>query len=143
MDTLQKESISNHATLNEGDSVRNLTPDLEKQSTKETIDTSAPTKELFPETDLSRGIVGWDGQDDPNNPQNFPANKKWSLLALISVMTLISPLASSMFSPAISYVAVEFGVTDQTILSFSVSIYILGYAVRQPHMSIIYAIQPI
>lgn len=133
MDTLQKESISNNATLNEGDSVRNLTPDLEKQSTNQTAETSTPTKELFPETDLSRGIVGWDGQDDPNNPQNFSPSKKWSLLALISVMTLISPLASSMFSPAISYVAVEFGVTNETILSFSVSIYILGYAVSQPN----------
>lgn len=133
MDTLQKESISNHATLNEGDSVRNLTPDLEKQSTNQTAETSIQTKQIFPETDLSCGIVGWDGQDDPNNPQNFSPGKKWSLLALISVMTLISPLASSMFSPAISYVAVEFGVTNETILSFSVSIYILGYAVSQPH----------
>lgn len=133
MDTLQKESISNHATLNEGDSVRNLTPDLEKQSTNQTADRSTPTKQIFPETDLSRGIVGWDGQDDPKNPQNFAPSKKWSLLALISVMTLISPLASSMFSPAISYVAMEFGVTNETILSFSVSIYILGYAVSQPN----------
>lgn len=129
MDGLQKESISTNATLNEGDSVRNQTPDLEKQATNQPTETSTPTKELFPETDLSRGIVGWDGQDDPNNPQNFPANKKWALLSLISIMTLISPLASSMFSPAISYVAREFKVMDQTILSFSVSIYILGYAV--------------
>ncbi|CAI7584039.1 unnamed protein product [Penicillium glandicola] len=124
MDTPRKESSSTHRTLNEGDSVRNLTPDLEKQPTTET----SSTKELFPETDLSRGIVGWDGQDDPNNPQNFPAKKKWVLLALISALTLISPLASSMFSPAISYVAVEFRVTNETILAFSVSIYILGYA---------------
>jgi hypothetical protein len=35
-----------------------------------TTGTSEPTKELFPETDLSLGLVGWDGQDDPNNPQN-------------------------------------------------------------------------
>ncbi|KAI2736501.1 hypothetical protein DTO013E5_8561 [Penicillium roqueforti] len=128
MHTLQKESSSNQPTLNEGDSVRNLTHDLEKQPTRQTTETSAPTTEIFPETDLSCGIVGWDGQDDLNNPQNFPANKKWTLLALISAMTLISPLASSMFSPAISYVAAEFGETNETILSFSVSIYILGYA---------------
>ena len=142
MHTLQKESSSNQPTLNEGDSVRNLTHDLEKQPTGHTTDTSAQTKELFPETDLNCGIVGWDGQDDPNNPQNFPANKKWTLLALISAMTLISPLASSMFSPAISYVAAEFGETNETILSFSVSIYILGYAVS-PHYPMIYEIQHI
>jgi hypothetical protein len=83
----------------------------------------------YPETDLSRGIVGWDGQDDPHNPQNFEASRKWGLLALTSAITFVSPLASSMFSPSVSYVAVDLGVTNETLLSFSISIYILGYAV--------------
>jgi hypothetical protein len=84
---------------------------------------------VYPETDLSRGIVGWDGQDDPNNPQNFAASRKWGLLALTSAITFVSPLASSMFSPSVSYVAVDLGVANETLLSFSISIYILGYAV--------------
>ncbi|KAJ5573636.1 uncharacterized protein N7459_008063 [Penicillium hispanicum] len=82
----------------------------------------------YPESDLSRGIVGWEGQDDPQNPQNFPPRQKWGLLALMSAITFVSPLASSMFSPAVSYVAVDLDVTNETILSFSVSIYLLGYA---------------
>ena len=90
---------------------------------------STADKPLFPETDLSCGIVGWDGQDDPTNPQNFSPTKKWSLLALISSVTLISPLASSMFSPAVGYMAAEFGESDQTLLAFSVSIFLLGYTV--------------
>lgn len=28
-----------------------------------------PQSVLFPETDLSQGIVGWDGQKDPQNPK--------------------------------------------------------------------------
>lgn len=80
-------------------------------------------------TDLSRGIVGWDGQNDPQNPQNFAPKKKWALLALISAFTLVSPLASSMFSPAVAYMAAEFHETNETILSLSVSIFLLGYAV--------------
>ncbi|KAJ5576469.1 hypothetical protein N7535_003395 [Penicillium sp. DV-2018c] len=127
MDTLHEESESKQPTLYSGESVRNETPDLEKQSTNLSVDTQATATELYPVTDLSRGIVGWDSQDDPENPQNFPESKKWTLLALISAMTLISPLASSMFSPAISYMAREFLVTDKTLLSFSVSIYLLGY----------------
>ncbi|OJJ84473.1 uncharacterized protein ASPGLDRAFT_46372 [Aspergillus glaucus CBS 516.65] len=39
-------------------------------------------------------------------------------------MNLISPLASSMFSPAITYMAAEFKETNETRLSFSVSIYL-------------------
>lgn len=89
-------------------------------------------RKLFPVTDLDRGLVGWEGQDDRNNPQNFPSSKKWGLLMLVSAITFISPLASSMFSPAVSYVAKDLHVSDETLLSFSVSIYLLGYAVSRP-----------
>lgn len=92
---------------------------------------SAPAKVQFPEMDLDKGIVGWEGQDDPANPQNFAPGKKWSLLALISALTIISPLASSMFAPAVSFMAEEFKVTNTTLLSFSVSIYLLGYTVSE------------
>jgi hypothetical protein len=34
-----------------------------------------------------------------------------------------------MFSPAITFMAAEFKETNETILSFSVSIYLLGYTV--------------
>lgn len=90
-------------------------------------------KTTFPETDLDRGIVGWDGQDDPKNPQNFPAARKWTLLGLLSAITFVSPLASSMFAPTVSYVASDLHVTDRTLLSFSVSIFLIGYTVR--HLS--------
>lgn len=89
-----------------------------------------PAKALYPETDLSRGIIGWDGQNDPANPQNFAKTRKYGLLGLVSAMTLVSPLASSMFAPAVGYMAEDFHVTNETLLSFSVSIYLLGYTVR-------------
>jgi len=110
--------------------------DSEKQRQPTEAASSTPDKPLFPETDLSRGIVGWDGQDDLANPQNFSPTKKWSLLALISSVTLISPLASSMFSPAVGYMGAEFGETDQTLLAFSVSIFLLGYTVSPSFNSV-------
>lgn len=88
---------------------------------------------LYPVTDLDKGIVGWDSQDDPANPQNFAESRKWGLLALMSSMTLVSPLASSMFAPALKYVAEDFKVTNETLLSFSVTIYLLGYTVSLCH----------
>ena len=106
--------------------------DPEKQPQSEDADSSTLDKPHFPVTDLSRGIVGWDGQDDPANPQNFSSTKKWSLLALISSVTLISPLASSMFSPAVGYMGKDFGESNEVLLSFSVSIFLLGYTVILP-----------
>lgn len=107
--------------------------DLEKQVSSEGPTQSSTTNKSsspFPETDLSRGIVGWEGQDDPNNPQNFPEGKKLALLGLISAFTFISPLASSMFAPAVGFMAVDFRETNETLLSFTVSVFLIGYTVR-------------
>lgn len=103
-------------------------PDIEKSGAKNTHATK-PDIHRFLETNLSEGIVGWDGQDDPKFPQNFPSSRKWGLLALMAGITFVSPLASSMLSPAIEYVGADFGVANETILSFTVSIYLLGYSV--------------
>jgi hypothetical protein len=84
---------------------------------------------VYPETDLDQGIVGWEGQDDPENPLNFPRARKWGLLGLMSAITFVSPLASSMFAPAVSFMGQEFGETKQLLLSFTVSVYLLGYVV--------------
>ncbi|KAJ5907223.1 uncharacterized protein N7473_004139 [Penicillium subrubescens] len=102
-------------------------PDIEKQPTKDETYETREAARRYPETDLSRGVIGWDSQEDPQNPQNFAASKKWALLGLISAFTFISPLASSMFSPALVYMAAEFHETNETILSFTVSIFLVGY----------------
>ncbi|KAL4879900.1 major facilitator superfamily domain-containing protein [Aspergillus karnatakaensis] len=102
--------------------------DLEKApTTTESIKRNPSARPKFPESDLDRGIIGWDGQDDPAHPQNFPDSRKWTLLALVSSVTFISPLASSMFSPALKSLSDDMDITNQTVLSFSVSIYLLGY----------------
>jgi hypothetical protein len=115
------------------DHTKESTPTLHEDpiSAQEAINSQNIETKRFPETDLSRGIVGWDGQDDPANPQNFSSGQKWGLLALMSSITLISPLASSMFAPAASYVAADLGVTNETLLAFSITIFLLGYTVRR------------
>ncbi|KAK6386870.1 hypothetical protein LTS17_000134 [Exophiala oligosperma] len=82
----------------------------------------------LPLTDLDHGIVGWEGPDDPENPLNFAWRRKMLLLLLTSAMSFVSPLASSMFAPAAGFMAREFDVKQQTLLAFSVSVYVLGYA---------------
>jgi len=84
-------------------------------------------REKVPLSDLDNGIVGWDSQDDPKNPLNFPQARKWVLLGLVSAITFISPFASSMFAPAVSSMNAEFHNTSAILSTLTVTIYVLGY----------------
>ncbi|RAL15606.1 MFS transporter [Aspergillus homomorphus CBS 101889] len=83
--------------------------------------------EQYPVTDLDKGLVGWESQDDPQNPRNYPAARKWFLLALVSLITLISPFASSVFASAAVFAGEEFGITSPILETFSVTGYLFGY----------------
>ncbi|OBT59771.1 hypothetical protein VE03_10759, partial [Pseudogymnoascus sp. 23342-1-I1] len=83
----------------------------------------------IPEQNLAEGIVGWEGQDDPSMPLNFADGNKFFLLFLISAIAFISPLASSMFAPGVSFMDKEFHNTSTILSAFCVSVFVLGYAV--------------
>ncbi|GAM85273.1 hypothetical protein ANO11243_032770 [Dothideomycetidae sp. 11243] len=72
--------------------------------------------------------VDWDGEDDPEMPLNWPKGKKALLIVIISSLTFVTPLASSMFAPAIPSVSQYFHEESETLLSFVVSVYLIGYA---------------
>ena len=86
-------------------------------------------QEPIPTSNLEQGIVGWEAQDDPEYPMNFSAWKKWLLLGLIALVTLTTPFASSILSPAIGSVDREFGNDNIAIGSLTVSIYLVGYVI--------------
>jgi hypothetical protein len=88
--------------------------------------------ENYPLSDLDAGLVGWDSQDDPLNPRNFPHKSKLFILFLVSAITFLSPLASSIFAPGIPFVNADFHNTSQLLGSFAVSVYVLGFAVSSP-----------
>jgi hypothetical protein len=98
-----------------------------KSSTNVSVDpVSNIGKPLLPETDLDKGIVGWDGQDDPSMPLNFSKNRKWALLAQISAITFVSPLSSTIFAPGATFMDKDFHNTNSLLSSFTVSVFILG-----------------
>jgi multidrug resistance protein len=84
---------------------------------------------ILPITDLDRGIVGWESQEDPTMPLNFHPRRKWIVVTCLALITLLSPLSSSILAPAINSIKEEFGTTDATKASFPVSIFLLGYAI--------------
>ncbi|KAL6412006.1 Major facilitator superfamily [Ilyonectria robusta] len=84
---------------------------------------------MEPKSD-SQGVklVDWDGPDDPRHPYNWPKTQRVTHIALVSFITLVVNLAATLFSPAAAKVIVDFSITNTTIASLTVSIYLLGFA---------------
>lgn len=80
------------------------------------------------EEETDPNVVSWDGPDDQRNPKNWTDKKKWTNVAILSVLSVITPLGSSMFAPGIPKIMAEFHSTDSTTATFILSIYILGFA---------------
>jgi hypothetical protein len=73
-------------------------------------------------------IVDFDGPDDPQHPMNWGFTKKWGMVALISAITFLTPLASSMFAPGVPEVMRDFGSDNDMLSGFMVSVYVLGFS---------------
>jgi multidrug resistance protein len=90
----------------------------------------APDDEKLPtatEAAADPNIVDWE-EGEQGNPQNWPMKKKWATMAIVSSITFLTPLASSMVAPGVQLILRDFNSTSQTVGSFVVSIYVLGYA---------------
>ncbi|KAJ4354355.1 uncharacterized protein N0V89_006090 [Didymosphaeria variabile] len=103
--------------------------ELEKHLSRKSTRKHHLAPEVFPLMDLENNLVGWDFQDDPLNPRNFPENRKWFIMTLISAITFLCPLTSSIFAPAVSFMNADFHNTSQILGAFAVSVFVLGFAV--------------
>lgn len=99
--------------------------DIEKGN-RSSLASSADESEEDAEHDPD--IVDFDGPDDPENPMNWKASKKWGMVALISAITFLTPLASSQFAPGVPEVMRDFHSTSDLLEGFMVSVYVLGFA---------------
>jgi len=98
--------------------IRDTTEDADEKTAIERV-VSASTE----------NVVDWNDSSDPRRPINWTMKKKWINCAIISVLTFLTPLASSMVAPAVPLMMTNFNSTNTTLASFIVSIYILGYAI--------------
>lgn len=73
-------------------------------------------------------IVFWDGDDDPQNPMNWPGTQRWGAVAVVSAITFLTPLGSSIFAPGVELVMEHFNSTSELYSGFVVSVYVLGFA---------------
>jgi hypothetical protein len=72
-------------------------------------------------------IVDWE-DNEPDNPYNWTPKKKWLNIAVLSALTLLTPLGSSFFAPAVPRVMADFNSTSEIEATFVVSVYLLGFA---------------
>lgn len=79
--------------------------------------------------DIDPELVTWDGDDDPENPRNWSRAEKWKLVAIVSLYTFLSPLASSILSPAVVNMAQDLHVTKHIEMALSISIFVLAWAI--------------
>ncbi|KAB8255654.1 major facilitator superfamily domain-containing protein [Aspergillus pseudonomiae] len=82
---------------------------------------------LHLESDLSQGMIAWDGQGDTHNPRNFSPAKKWTTMLLLSAMIALSFLTSTIVSPAASHITSEFHVESAILSSLITTIFVLAY----------------
>lgn len=79
--------------------------------------------------DIDPELVTWESDTDPENPRNWPSPKKWITTTIVALYTFVSPLASSIISPAIPNMAENLHVTKDIEKSLSVSIFVLAWAI--------------
>ena len=103
---------------------------------REDVETQAPPlersktwKAIKAKKDKDPNLVSWEGPDDPQNPKNWSAKRKWAATFVVSCFTFISPVASSMVAPSLTTIAADFGITSEVESQLVLSIFILAYAV--------------
>lgn len=79
-------------------------------------------------TDHDPNIVWWDGENDPENPYNWPRWRRVTICVLISLLTFVTPLASSIFAPGVPQLMADFRSDSSVLAAFVVSVYVLGFA---------------
>ncbi|KAI8711261.1 MFS domain-containing protein [Fusarium sp. LHS14.1] len=74
--------------------------------------------------------VGWEEppDQDPENPLNWSASRKWSIIGILSFITFLTPLASAMMAPGVPVIMAEFSTSDEEVATFMVSVFVLGFA---------------
>ncbi|GFF40208.1 uncharacterized transporter C1529.01 [Aspergillus udagawae] len=103
-----------------------ISSDLEKNLV---VQLENPTSECFVTEHATSHVVDWDGPDDLARPVNWHKKRKWLNVTSIAFLTFLTPLASSTVAPAEGLVIESFNITSESLASFVVSIYLVGFAV--------------
>lgn len=117
-----RRSSKRQASRQQSESAKSSKSDEDKDVEKGDKDKEGDEEEKDP------NLITWDGDDDPENPQNFPKWRKWVITLAFSITTLVVTFSSSVFSTAFQPTAMEFGVSEE-VMTLGLSLFVIGFAV--------------
>ena len=79
-------------------------------------------------------VVGWDGPNDPQNPQNWSLSRKYTTTVFYASLTFCITFSSSIFSTATMVTAKLYGVSNE-VMTLGTSVFVFVSAHSQPHPS--------
>jgi len=102
-------------------------PETASSSSTEIDDQNGEARPLLTELFRNPDLVVLNGPEDPLNPMNMPAWRKWFCASILGAMTFAATFSSSIFSAAANVTAAEFGVAPTT-MPLATSLYVFGFA---------------
>jgi hypothetical protein len=127
----QSEDRFDNFNVVEGDSANNSSEsdidekDLEKGDEDAEVRRAEESKKKE-QKEKDPNLIEWDGPEDPENPMNWPAKKKWIVTVTLGLMTFCVTFASSVFSNATVPVAELYGVSTE-VTTLGTSLFVLGF----------------
>jgi hypothetical protein len=111
--------------------------DLEMQRSRKSHESDGEEDEKKQDDDEEEkdpNLIEWDGEDDPENPVNFKASRKWLITVIAGLMTFTVTFASSVFSTATTVTSKQFGVSSEVMI-LGTSLFVLGFAFGESPVS--------
>ncbi|TFK51411.1 MFS general substrate transporter [Heliocybe sulcata] len=71
-------------------------------------------------------VLDW-AENDPRNPQNFPAKRKWLIVAIVAMVTFAVGFSSSAYSGTIGEIGRQFH-QKEVVITLGISLFVLGFA---------------
>lgn len=91
-----------------------LGPELQEKTTTTAPDPSDPD------------LVTW--TEPGENPKTWPFARKWTVVFVASMFTLMSPLSSTIIAPGLTTIGEDFNIDDSVTQFLTLSIFILGFS---------------
>lgn len=73
-------------------------------------------------------IVGWDGENDPENPLNWPLPYKILFIFEIGILTAFVYMASAIYTPGVDEIMRKFNI-NQTLAVLPLTLFVFGYGI--------------
>lgn len=73
-------------------------------------------------------IVDWDGEDDPENPLNWPLHHKAVFIVCVALLTMSVYMGSAIYTPGVDQIMEEF-LVGPVVATLPLTLFVIGYGI--------------